>query len=124
MPTTPSNIAALIQDFADRLVAVANAAALDRLRAALHDALTAPAELRPARPLAATPVAVAHGPAPASGARKPAKRTAALVRSRKLQGQYLGPLRGLGPADGSKVQAIAKEKGVAEALKLAVSFKE
>jgi hypothetical protein len=39
--------------------------------------------------------------------------------ARKLQGQYLGRLRKLTAADRAKVKAVAKEKGVAEAVKAA-----
>lgn len=44
-----------------------------------------------------------------------AKRQAAL----KLQGQYLGALRRLTPAQKKKVRAVAQEKGVVPATKLA-----
>ena len=55
---------------------------------------------------------------------KSAKRSSPkLNRARKLQGQYLGALRGLGDADRSKVKQAAKTKGVADALKLAKSLK-
>jgi hypothetical protein len=65
---------------------------------------------------------VANGPA--NGAALPRlprrlrltpKRQAAL----KLQGQYLGALRRLNPAQKKKVRAVAQEKGVVPATKLA-----
>jgi hypothetical protein len=65
---------------------------------------------------------------PAIGA-KPARKKARKVtpkvaRARKLQGQYLGSLRALAGADRAKVKALAAEKGVAEAVKLALSLKK
>jgi hypothetical protein len=64
---------------------------------------------------------------PAAGgavkARKPMKMSPKLARARKLQGQYLGALRSLTEADKAKVKAVAKDKGVPDALKLALSLK-
>ena len=45
------------------------------------------------------------------------------MAARKLQGQYLGLLRGLGPGPRLRVKKVAREKGVAEALKFAASLK-
>jgi hypothetical protein len=56
-------------------------------------------------------------------ARKAAKASPKLARARKLQGQYLGALKSLSEADKAKVKAVAKDKGVADALKLAASLK-
>jgi hypothetical protein len=56
-------------------------------------------------------------------ARKAAKASPKLAKARKLQGQYLGALKSLNEAEKSKVKAVAKDKGVADALKLAKSLK-
>ena len=66
--------------------------------------------------------------APSTGAKPVAatrvKRvTAKVKRARKLQGQYLGLLKSLTGADRAKVKQIAKDKSVAEAVKLARSLK-
>jgi hypothetical protein len=54
-----------------------------------------------------------------------AKRTTPKVlRARKLQGQYLGALKSLTGVDRARVKQTAKEKGVAEAVKLAMSLKK
>jgi hypothetical protein len=53
-----------------------------------------------------------RAPAPGAGA-------ASRNRSRRLQGKYLGTLRGLKGKDRSAVQNMAREKGVRAALKLA-----
>ena len=50
--------------------------------------------------------------------------SAKAARARKLQGQYMGALRSLKGADKAKVKAVAKDKGVAEAVKLALSLKK
>ena len=55
-------------------------------------------------------------------ARKPTSPK--LARARKLQGRYLGALRGLTDADKGKVKQVANDKGVPEALKLALSLKK
>ena len=123
MPTPTHDIAALIQDFANQLIAVADAAAADRLRAALDDALGAPTQRGPGRPKNAPAPQAAAAAAKPSPARKSPVRTAKLIRARRLQGQYLGALRGLSDADKAKAKAVAKVKGVASALKLAMSLK-
>jgi hypothetical protein len=68
------------------------------------------------------------GTAPAAKAaparRKAPKASPKLARARKLQGQYLGALKSLTEADKAKVKAVAKDKGVADALKLAKSLKK
>jgi len=54
---------------------------------------------------------------------KKAKLSPAALRARKLQGQYLGALKSLTGGDRAKVKQMAKEKGVAEAVKLAKTMK-
>lgn len=68
-------------------------------------------------------VAHATGARPAA-AKKVKKVTPKVKRARKLQGQYLGALKSLAGADRAKVKQMAAEKGVAEAVKLAVSMKK
>jgi hypothetical protein len=67
--------------------------------------------------------------APATAARpttakKVRKASPKVARARKLQGQYLGALKSLTGADRAKVKATAKENGVAEAVKLALTLKK
>ena len=57
-------------------------------------------------------------------AKKVKKITPKVARARKLQGQYLGALKSLTGADRAKVKQTAAEKGVAEAVKLALSLKK
>jgi hypothetical protein len=67
------------------------------------------------------------GKATPAGAAKPAAAKKMLspkaARSRKLQGQYMGALRSLRGAERANVKAVAKDKGVAEAVKLALGMK-
>jgi hypothetical protein len=64
---------------------------------------------------------------PARGA-KPAEAKKVLspkaARARKLQGQYMGALKSLTGADRAKVKQTANDKGVAEAVKLAMTMKK
>jgi hypothetical protein len=172
MPNIGQNITALIADFARQLVAAAEAAAAERIQAALAGALGASGKRGPGRPkqiaVAVTkaagkarpkqlcPVPGCKNPAApvfgmvcakhkdvpkakikkyrearkaaaapvAKSARKAPKATPKLARARKLQGQYLGALKSLGEAAKAKVKAVAKDKGVAEALKVAKSLKK
>ena len=57
-------------------------------------------------------------------AKKVKKSTPQVARARKLQGQYLGALKSLTGADRVGVKRTAAEKGVAEAVKLALSMKK
>jgi len=68
-------------------------------------------------------VTQATGAKPAAG-KKVKKATPKVARARKLQGQYLGALKSLTGADRAKVKAVAKDKGVADAVKLALSMKK
>jgi hypothetical protein len=49
--------------------------------------------------------------------------TPEVARARKLQGQYLGALKSLRGENRAKVKRTAKEKGVAAAVKLALSLR-
>jgi len=64
------------------------------------------------------------GAAKPATAKKVKKATPKVARARKLQGQYLGALKSLKGADRAKVKAVAKDKGVAEAVKLAAGMKK
>ena len=68
-------------------------------------------------------VTQATGAKPAAG-KMVKKATPKVARARKLQGQYLGALKSLTGADRAKVKAVAKDKGVADAVKLALSMKK
>jgi hypothetical protein len=52
------------------------------------------------------------------------KASPKVARARKLQGQYLGSLKSLTGADRANVKQMANDKGVGEAVKLALSLKK
>ena len=112
------NITALIEDFATQVMAATQAATAQRVQAALAAVFGARQKRGPGRP----PKAVA-AVAPVAG-RKATSMTPKLARARKLQGQYLGVLRGLAAGDRAKVKAVAKAKGAAAAVKMARGMKK
>jgi hypothetical protein len=57
-------------------------------------------------------------------AKKSKPMTPKVMRARKLQGQYLGALKSLVGAERARVKQVAKDKGVGEAVKLAMSLKK
>jgi len=119
MSSISSEIESIVREFTARVVAAAKAQANERVLSAVASALTGQAA-----PVAA-PAAKAGKPgpvAPIPGKRK-LKLSAKGLAARKLQGQYLGLLRGLGPGPRARVKKVAREKGVAEALKFAASLK-
>jgi hypothetical protein len=169
MPNVQSNITALAENFVRQLVAATEAAAAQRIQAALANAFGVAQKRVPsrsvsvarpaskARPKQLCPVPGCKNPAapvfgmvcakhkdmpkakikkyrqerkakaaaaPVAKARKAPKASPKLARARKLQGQYLGALKSLADADKAKVKAVAKDKGVADALKLAKSLKK
>jgi hypothetical protein len=106
MPTT-SALENVIDDFVSRLTAAITEEANQRARSLVLGAL-------------------GDGSAQASGTAKARRRPAAsspkVVQARRIQGQYLGALRRLKGADRVRVKKVAKEKSVAEAVKLAAKL--
>jgi hypothetical protein len=58
---------------------------------------------------------------PAEPRKRKLRLSAKGLAARKLQGQYLGLLRGLGPGPRARVKKVAREHGVAEALRFAAA---
>ena len=109
------NITALVEDFVKQIIAATEASAAERVQEALATAFGAPQKRGPGRPKQAGLSAVKAAPKAVNPK---------LARARKLQGQYLGALKGLGETDRAKVKAMAKNKGVAAAVKLAAGLKK
>lgn len=116
MSSISTEIESIVREFTARVVAAAKAQANERVLSAVSAALAGHGAAVPA-PAAKADKAVAPG-----GKRK-LKLSAKGLAARKLQGQYLGLLRGLGPGPRARVKKVAREKGVAEALKFAASLK-
>jgi len=113
-------INALVQDFTSQIVALIQAEATERARAAILGAFTgsgvAPIKRGPGRP----PGSGRRGRPPGSGLRAfGAGRPHAVSDGRRLHGQYIGRLRSLKGRDRARVQAVRNKKGAAEAIKLA-----
>lgn len=98
------HVSAIVSEFVERLVAAVEAEALLRARQSVVRGLDA---LLPARKRAASP----RGSS--------VQRSGRVSAARKRQGQYLGRLKRLSGKARQRVQALAREKGVAEAIKLA-----
>jgi hypothetical protein len=110
-----TEIESIVREFTARVVAAASAQANERVLSAVSAALKghgSPAPAPTARPAKA-----------AAPAKRKLKLSAKGLAARKLQGQYLGLLRGLSAGPRVRVKKVAREKGVAEALKFAASLK-
>jgi hypothetical protein len=109
MSKNSPELEALVQDFVTRLTAVIEADVAQRLQGVVASALGSPSgrKARVAQP-----------------GRRPVVVSRELAAARKLQGQYLGALRGLKPAEHARVKAMAHEKGLPAAIKLAHSLKQ
>jgi hypothetical protein len=114
MQDTSSLVQKLVEDFVESLNAIVLSQAREHAQAAVANALGGDGSggLRrgPGRPPAGKP------------GRSPARTTAKLSKARQLQGQYLGSLRRLKGADRARVKKVARDKGVAEAVKLAAKL--
>jgi hypothetical protein len=119
MTNTTSDLETIVRDFVSRVqIAIAGEAA-NRVRSALTSAFggTSPSSAprreaaKAARPTENTPT------------RRKLQLSPAGMAARKLQGQYMGLLRGLSPADRERVKKHAKENGVASALKFGKGLK-
>jgi len=109
-------VEALVRNLIVNLTAAVEADVARRLQAVLASAFGAPAAsaAAPRQPVAQSA---------AAPARRPVKVSPELAQARKLQGQYLGALRGLKPIDHARVKALAHEKGLEQAIRLAHSIK-
>ena len=118
------NLTAIIDTFVNHITAAAESAAAQRIQAAIAGAFDVPQKRRPGRPAKQAVAPVAHVAGKEPVGKKVRAVTPKVVRARKLQGQYLGALRALSAADKAKVQAVAKENGVAAAVKMAKGLRK
>jgi hypothetical protein len=119
MSNISPEVEVLVRNFVGSLTAAIEADVASRLQGVVASVLgTSAASAAVARR------SVAQSSAVASPASRPKKRVSPeLAEARKLQGQYLGALRGLKPVDHARVKALAHEKGLPAAIKLAHSIK-
>jgi hypothetical protein len=120
MPNTSPDIESIVRDFATRIEAVVRAQISANLSSVFAD--LAGNKTSTAKPTVAEPTKAA-APAVAAPGKRKLKLTAKGTAARKVQGQYLGLLRGLRPGVRLRVQKVAREKGVAEAMKFAGTLK-
>jgi hypothetical protein len=116
MSNISPELEALVRTFVSRLVAAVEADVARRIQAVVAAALGSSGGTGPSRP-------VGRPPFVGASAGRPRRVSRELAAARKLQGQYLGALRGLKPADHARVKALAHEKGLPAAIKLAHSLK-
>ncbi len=112
MSKNSPELEALVQDFVGRLVAVIEADVAQRIQGVVESTFGSSGR-RGAKARAA-----------GQPGRRPVVVSRELAAARKLQGQYLGALRGLKPAEHARVKAVAHEKGLPAAIKLAHSLKQ
>jgi hypothetical protein len=110
------NINAMVETFARQIAAAVEASMAERIQATIAGAFGSPVKRGPGRP-----PKLAAARAKLTAAKKASPK---VTRARKLQGQYLGALKSLTGANRAKVKAVAKEKGVAAAVKLALALKK
>jgi hypothetical protein len=115
------NITAIVETFVGQITTAVEASMADRIQAAFAGVFGAPQKRGPGRP---PKQAVAGVASAAVSQKKTRTATPNAIRARKLQGQYLGALKSLKGADRAKVKAVAKEKGVAAAVKVAKGMKK
>jgi len=121
MSKTSPDIESIVRDFATRIEAVVRAQLSENLSSAF--AVLA-GNKTSAKPTVAEPSKAAKAaPAVAAPGKRKLKLTPKGTAARKVQGQYLGLLRGLRPGVRLRVQKVAREKGVAEAIKFASTLK-
>jgi len=114
-----SNLTPIIEDLVQQLVTAIEQTSVLRVQEAIAGAFGVPQKRGPGRPSAAS-----RAIASVAVGRRMAAASPKLAQARRLQGQYLGALRALNEATKAKVKKVAKEKGVAEALKLAQSLRK
>jgi len=118
MPNTSPAVESLVRDFISRLAVAIEADVARRLQGVVASVFgTSAASVAAPRRSVGRPAHVARP------VRRRVKVTRELAQARKLQGQYLGALRGLKPADHARVKTVAHEKGLPAAIKLAHSIK-
>jgi hypothetical protein len=116
MSNISPEIELLVRDFVEQMVAAVQAQSTDRVLAVVGAALGRK-QLPPARRerQATKPTTKAAG--------RKLKLSPETLAVRRLQGKYLGVLRALTPGKRARVKKVAREKGIAQAIKFAGSLK-
>jgi hypothetical protein len=118
MPITKAEIEGIVSSFVKRIVAVVERQALERAQSAVSAAFEG-AAISPKPGLSGRwPLPVVE---PAANGRK-LNLSPKAIAARKLQGKYLGIIRGLPAVARERVRKVAHEKGVAAAIEFAVTL--
>ena len=121
MTNNTSDLETMVRDFVSRVQLAVTAEAADRVRSAIASTFRdtpQPSVHRQATAKTSKPAVSA----PVEGKRKLQLSPAALA-ARKIQGQYMGLLRGLSQADRERVKKHAKENGVSAAVRFGKTLK-
>jgi hypothetical protein len=108
----------IVHSFVEQVVALVERQTMERLQSAVSSVLGGAAVSRKAAP--------ATRPAPASepaAKRRKLNLSPEAVAVRKIQGQYMGLLRGLPATKRACVKKVAQTQGAAAAIKFAVTLK-
>ena len=119
MAINSPNLESLVRDFTTRLVATIEAQTSQRIRNIVSTVLVVSSSPSSASPPKKTEPTKMEPRLPAPWRKLSGKAVAA----RKLQGKYIGALRALQPGARARVKKVAREQGVAAAVKLAQSLK-
>jgi len=119
MTNNISDLEAMVRDFVSRVQLAVTAEAAARVRSAIASTFAGTPQPSVHRQ------AIAKAPKPTGAA--PVKRklqlSPAALAARKIQGQYMGLLRGLSQANKERVKKHAKENGVSAAVKFGKTLK-
>jgi hypothetical protein len=118
MTINTPEIESLVHDFTVRLVAAIEVQTSQRVRNIVSTVLVRSSSSASASPPRKTGPTRTE-PRPSTPSRKSSGKA---VAARKLQGIYIGALRGLRPAARAQVKKVAREQGVYAAVKLALSM--
>lgn len=118
MTNIERDIEALVREFATKLVELTETDLRQQAFAAVSNTMTAVASTR-----ATTTASSSTNTRVAAPAKRTLKLSPKGLAARKLQGQYLGMLRGLTAGKRAQVKKVAHEQGVAAALKLGSTLK-
>jgi hypothetical protein len=121
MSNTSPDIESIVRDFASRIAMLVRTQMSEDISTGLARLTEGRTSTKPAR--TETPPAAKVATTVAVPGKRKLKLTAKGMAARKLQGQYLGMLRGLRPGARLRVRKMARESGVAEAIKFAGSLK-
>jgi hypothetical protein len=119
MTKNTSDLETMVRDFVSRVQLAVTAEAADRVRSAIASTFAGTPQPNVYRQATAK----TSKPTVSAPARRKLQLSPAALAARKIQGQYMGLLRGLSQADRERVKKHAKENGVSAAVKFGKALK-